>query len=151
MYKLVSADANEVVAAVPEDIDRTDYNSLPRPFVEITESDYIQRIGAGTPQYIEFRQVYEDGFSHHLNTRIEWHHDIAIAIVFPAEWTCDNDLKFRIRFKQPLRYFYIGCDHKWKELSTEQARALDVPHYGACYHVYMCSECSRITAQDSSD
>ncbi len=151
MYKLTHADANEVVAAVPEGIERGTYNTLPRPFVEITESDYIQRMGSQTPQFMEFRQVYEDGFSHHLNTQIQWYHDVAIAIVFPTEWTSDSTLKFGIRFKQPLRYFYIGCEHKWRELSTDEARALAVPHYGACYHVYQCTLCSRVHAADSSD
>ena len=151
MYKLVGADANEVIDAVPDGIDYGTYNTLPQPFMEITESDYIQRIGSQTMRYTEFRQVYEDGFSHHLNTRIEWYHDIAIAIVFPTEWSSDSTLKFGIRFKQPLRYFYIGCDHKWKELSAEKARKAGVPHYGMCYHVYYCDDCGRTMASDSSD
>lgn len=41
-----------------------------------------------------------------------------------------------------IRYFRIGCDHKWVDVPAESRM---------CYHVYVCSKCGMMNAVDSSD
>ena len=48
------------------------------------------------------------------------------------------------------RYFRIGCEHNWKELSQKEARAEGVSHYGNCWHVNKCGDCGMVWSYDSS-
>jgi len=41
-----------------------------------------------------------------------------------------------------IRYFKIGCDHKWKEVPEESRM---------CLHTYICTKCGMKNAVDSSD
>ncbi len=43
------------------------------------------------------------------------------------------------------------CIHDWHELSMSESRAKGYTHFGMCYHVYQCTKCHKMTAQDSSD
>jgi len=45
------------------------------------------------------------------------------------------------------------CVHEWGELSSKEARARGIDHFGMCYHVYACTKpgCTAVTARDSSD
>ena len=45
----------------------------------------------------------------------------------------------------------VACVHEWQEVSAAKAAELGVPHFGNCYHVYVCTKgCGRTRATDSS-
>jgi len=48
------------------------------------------------------------------------------------------------------RYFRIGCEHKWIELSQAESKKRGISHYGNCWHVNYCDECGEVWTYDSS-
>lgn len=82
----------------------------------------------------------------------------------PAGWTWDS----YVAFYGPREHFRASCSqcngwgwvektstdaaciHTDVELSSKEATALGVVHFGMCWHVYQCSKCKRIRSEDSS-
>ena len=49
-----------------------------------------------------------------------------------------------------VRAFQFGCDHKYRELTSQECVDKGVSHFGGCWHVHECSECGNIHSCDSS-
>lgn len=48
------------------------------------------------------------------------------------------------------RYYRIGCQHNWIELSQQESKAQGISHYGNCFHVRVCTNCGEVNSYDSS-
>lgn len=48
------------------------------------------------------------------------------------------------------KWYHIGCDHEYKELSQQEAREKGMVHHGLCWHVLKCNKCGNIKSYDSS-
>lgn len=141
MYKLTYT-TDEIVAPWLEDFG--DFNNMPKPFVEITVDEYIYKKHA-VVNYREYRQISHDNIG---SVDIEWFHDFGLAVRYPTNWKLENN---KIIYKEPIRYFKIGCIHSFKELSYEKCKELSIPHSGKCFHVCKCDLCGIINSHDSSD
>jgi len=125
------------------------HNKIPTPYTEIDENDYIILTRSYSPNYIEYRQLYDiPGMATMLSTQIYWYHNFAIAIVYPGNWHID---KGKVKCNDRLQYFRIGCKHNFRELTRKECLNREIDHYGMCYHVYECENCGVIEAHDSSD
>lgn len=82
----------------------------------------------------------------------------------PSGWTWDSFIAFygpkqhfRASCNQCNGWGWVekdskdaGCIHSKRELSSKEATALGVAHFGMCWHVYQCRKCGQITSEDSS-
>ena len=122
------------------------YNNLPTPNKEVTVDEFISTHAYYSPNNIEFRQIR---FGERIqNTHIYWFHDKAFAIAWPNRWTLKEN---KMIYTEPVRYYRIGCDHEFKELTRDECRARNIPHEGRCWHVVECPKCGQMDAYDSSD
>ena len=49
-----------------------------------------------------------------------------------------------------VTYYRVGCEHKYKEMSQDDARKEGHQHFGMCYHVSKCTKCGKVISYDSS-
>lgn len=125
------------------------YNELSTPYVECSADEYILKRSHYTPQFVDYKQVSGLGSEVYKPVCIEWFHDIGYAIVWPVDWKIDKNNQ--IVYKEPVKYYRIGCSHKFEELSYAQCKKENIYHGGNCYHVYRCEKCGTVEAHDSSD
>jgi hypothetical protein len=152
MDKLINIKENEFVKPVWIK-DLGNYNYMPEPYYEITESEYINYQGLYSPMYRETRQVQnKDVFTSergsYRNVTIFWYFDRGIAIVWPNEWTLVAD---SVVYTRDIRYFKIGCNHMNVELSQKECWDNKINHYGTCYHVNRCTLCGLVTSYSMRD
>lgn len=130
-------------------------DSLPEPYVECTENEFIQACSLFVPEHIQYCQVVvpsQPDKKYVRNSTIFFLRDRAVAIVWPIEWRCGKkDVEPPVVYTEPIRYFRIGCIHAWQELSQSECTERGVYHAGRCYHVYECTKCKFQKWQDSSD
>jgi hypothetical protein len=50
-----------------------------------------------------------------------------------------------------LRYFKFGCEHKYRNISLEEAIDRNLPRPARCLHIGECEKCNHILSTDSSD
>lgn len=119
-----------------------DYGAWGHPPPNLTEitSDEMwnSKLRSYTPDLIEYRQF-----------------------VFPGETTIDGVKLFyfydhtgiiiRLTPKGVKFYKFGRCEHKFREIGSEEAQQHGVIHWGRCYHVYLCDKCGYVEAHDSSD
>jgi hypothetical protein len=124
------------------------FNRLPQPWREIDVNEYIHKSFSYCVQYEDFRQPLDakGGFTGGLY--IYWYPTYGIGVRPPNKWKLKDG---KIVYTEPFKYYYFGCEHKYKELSQENCRKAGIYHAGRCYHVYQCSQCGNIESQDSSD
>jgi len=111
------------------------YNEMPRPFREITEAEYIRYLRSESIQYMDYKQVTDLIDGRFMTIRIFWLYNRGIGVVFDRE---------------TIRYYQMGCHHKYRELSMSESRERGVSHFGNCYHVLECTKCLHIQSIDSS-
>lgn len=124
------------------------HNEVPTGFREITEEEFSKSYFFHyTPEEHEFRQfvIPDPEGKHRYGNCVKGVHlyrffdGTGIALV--SEY-----------WEGKVRYFKFGCQHDYSvTLSPEECRSRNIPHYGNCYHVYECSKCKHVLAQDSSD
>lgn len=120
------------------------FNHLPEPFALCEAKDFWFMFQIWSPEAIEFRQVYLDhttpeGIKQQMhNTQIYWFYNTAFALL-------------RFNNEDAPRFFRLGCNHTYEELSQDQSRREGITHHGRSYHVYRCSKCSYVKSEDSSD
>jgi hypothetical protein len=134
------------------------YNEMPEPYHEIGLNEFLHRSSIGGFEFQEHRQISfpepdEYRISSYMHkVRILWGYDRGIAIVYPGHWTCGKDaFGYGIIYPNPVRFFHIGCDHEYHELSQEECGKRGINHFGMCWHVYECPKCGMRHADDSSD
>jgi hypothetical protein len=127
------------------------YNEMPDPFKEISWHKYFHFFRREAGHHEEHRQVMisrEGKRNFARSIHIEWYSSYGLALESPGDWTLkDNELHY---LEEP-RYFYLGCNHDWQELSVKEASEHGVHHFGNCYHVNKCKLCGLVNSYDSSD
>lgn len=111
------------------------FNKLPTPWKDITADRYCHLAFTYTPHAIEFKQVRELK-EYRANIYISYFHKYALGVVPPQSWTLKNQ---EIIYTEPIRYLYIGCEHKFQEKTV-----------GHCLHEYSCELCGLQETVDSS-
>lgn len=128
------------------------YNSLPTPYKEISADEFWHKFsvyGIGDRQAYDQVYITEEERNKRLTfVHIFWHHDCGIAVAAgPRPWHCRDEKTegpgFGIVYDAPIRYFRIGCDHKYK--STYKSKG---PHDH--WNEYTCEDCGAVNAYDSS-
>lgn len=121
------------------------YNSMPTPWKEINVNKYIHKRSSNIPIKFESRYVLHDNVG---RVNIDFFNDFALAVRLPEKWKLVND---EIVYTEDFKYYLIGCDHSYKELSYIECKEKGIPHYGRCWHVNECEHCGKISSVDSSD
>jgi hypothetical protein len=119
------------------------YNDPPPNFREVTEKEIAKSdFFVYSPKFSFFRQIDPD--------RLSWDEKYFLSVHFygMSDGTgygiaTDNSSK--------VRWFRYGCSHKYVEKGSKWCSERGITHWGMCYHVYECSECGHVLAQDSSD
>jgi hypothetical protein len=141
MKKLVDT-ADKIVAPWLKDFGN--YNNMPKPFSEITVDEYIHLKG-NIVNYYEHRHISHGNIG---SIHIEWFYDFGLAVRYPTIWKPENN---KIIYKEPIKYYKIGCNHSFVELSYNECKESSIPHFGRCWHVYKCTICGTVNSADSSD
>jgi len=151
MQKIVHCNQEKLEYAYLQDFGG--FNDLPTPYREISQHEWIHLTMSYCPKYRAFRQVKLEDEKVFKNCRIEFYHDYALALLYPNSWHAGKD-EFgadTIIWEDKLRYFRIGCQHKWNELTPQECHQKGISHSGQCWHVLECQKCNITTAYDSSD
>jgi hypothetical protein len=117
------------------------YNNVPVNMTEITEKEFVQSpfFTYSFSKYEHRQAIFDVGKgAQYQDIKIFWLHDGSGYCMITDFW----DGK--------LRYFRCGCNHSWVELTASDCRERNISHYGNCYHVYECSDCGYVKADDSS-
>lgn len=136
-------------------------NSMPTPYKELSLDDFLKlaycRPYAPTGEQV-FRQVMDlDALGTMWSVRFTHYNDYSLAVA--AKWAHGSLEITHAAFVKDdaggyghyLRFFRVGCSHKYREVTPEYARqTLKISHYGNCYHVYECGICGHTYAEDSS-
>lgn len=148
MQKLIHVEEKEV--ALPLGLSLGHPNDMPTPFRECSTDEYWHR--HSIPQAMLYRQIYLKGWATVRSVYIEVYSDYCLAVAAPANWQVPRPKKegdYDIHWTEPPLYYYLGCDHKFVELSSEESLKRGIRHSGACFHVHECTMCKAIRAVDS--
>jgi hypothetical protein len=152
MYKLVTVAENDPDVQIPKSVTLGGFNDMPTPFRPISTDEYIHRSSSHSPQAILYRQIHLPEWKTMRQAYIDIYHTFCLARVYPGDWQGNKTPgEYHIRYKEPMLYFYLGCEHKFKELSQQECRERKIMHGGMCNHVYECTICKTLEAHDSSD
>ena len=120
------------------------YNSPPPNFREVTAEEIAQSdFFTYSPVIYFFRQIDPK--------RVSWPEKHFLSVRF---FGMSDGTGYGIAqdyWAKKIRWFRYGCDHTYVEKSQDWCRERDITHFGMCYHVYECSKCKHVIAQDSSD
>ena len=147
----------------PEDylgIDWTSYNKMPEPYREIDYKEFLKILvcGGWGVAATNFRQIQlpeETGGIASVHFFLLPFNCVAVADIFEYTWSKsarDQGLKINShgRAYHRLRFFKVGCDHKFREMSPEEAREGGGMHWGRHCHCYICDKCGTKQTVDSS-
>ena len=138
------------------------YNNLPDPIRPSDIHEFLHVYGHSTPIEEEFRQIMgkdkdflggNKKYSY-IPVKILWFGTQAFLMTMPMDWDIDrgeSGKESKIVYHDLPRYFKVGCDHQFNELSQKESREIGVYHGGSCYHVIKCTKCGLVDAYDSSD
>ncbi|RDJ34933.1 MAG: hypothetical protein DWQ19_08855 [Crenarchaeota archaeon] len=149
LQKLVHIDekkSEKILSEIDWITDPGDFNHLPKPYRKATWHEYWHVAGRSRPDYTEFRQVQIGKMFRSLT--IEWYFNCAFAILQPQKWTLKEG---KIHWQESPKYYLIGCDHEYRELSHQECHEAGISHYGNCWHVNRCDKCDHVESYDSSD
>lgn len=127
-------------------------NLIPPGWREVTEKEFVQSkffVYSGEQYYLGtlYHATDEDPAIPAFNDRSkEVYHGVKAWLFYDGTGVAIvSDY-----WKGTLRYFKWGCDHKYKELTKEQAEAAGLVHYGSFWHVNVCQVCGNVDSYDSS-
>jgi len=109
--------------------DLGNFNSIPKPYKEISHSDFWQYYDTWAYSYTEFRQTYD------INEGKNGMVPIEIFYYDTCAYARDKNHGVGVG-----RYWRIGCDHKWV-----------IEAAGECWSRSKCELCGAETESDSSD
>ena len=107
MNKLVYTD-EKIVGSWLQDFGNC--NNMPKPFSEITVDEYIHKKN-NIVKYCEYRQITHGDIG---SIHVEWFDNFGLAVRYPEKWGIENN---NIIYKEPIKYYKIGCNHSFVELS----------------------------------
>ena len=125
-----------------------DYNHCPGPIQEKDVNWYICQKKQRIHRFSEHRQLLDVPEQVWANTvEILWYTDCGMMVVYPDKWHPEHG---NIVYDEDSRYFRIGCEHSYEELSPGECKEAGIDHFGMCWHVFRCTQCSYTMSQDSS-
>lgn len=142
----------KVVSESVESPDGTSSHEMPKGWRRIEAEEFeASKMGYEKPAFIEHRQFDWDNDvvpygKRRIYAMLYWFQD-KTGVAIHREWVGTGLAKGRYQ----ATFFAFGCKHEYRELSRDEARAIDVYHGGSCYHVHQCKLCSHVDAYDSSD
>ncbi len=147
----------------PEDylgIDWKTYNEMPEPNREIDYKEFLEILvcGGWGVSGTNFRQVRlpeETGGLASVNFFLLPFTCVAVADIFEYTWSKsrrDQGLKIDSHGKayHRLRFFKVGCDHKFREMDAKETTERGGEHWGKFCHPSICDECGTLQTVDSS-
>jgi hypothetical protein len=114
------------------------HNAMPEPCREIDIHRFLHMVGIYNPKAIDRRQIIVGPNSAMESTTIFWFHNCGMAFVHPSKWDCKPEGGIEYDLSQ-CKFFEIGCDHKYGELTQKECRERGMSHYGHCWHVMECT------------
>lgn len=127
-------------------------NSEPVGMKELTEAEFAQsEFFTFTPVAVEHRQIIPKRPKH--TKGVQTNNQVYSLLIFWMNTEPGQADGFAMRndyYEGRMRYYRVGCDHDYQELSVAEARKKGHMHFGNCYHVTECAHCKRIFAYDSS-
>jgi hypothetical protein len=139
--KYASMDESNVMKAM--EVIGLHYNDPPVGLTEITPEEFANsHFFSYLPLYIDHKQIlleHKDGKSYYTSIYLYHYHDGAGIGIIRDSHT-----------KHP-RYYRYGCKHNYRSMTIRELREKQIPHFGNCYHVDVCTECGHVNAYDSSD
>jgi len=131
------------------------FNCRPEPIEEVDWHRFIHTYTAYTPKFVELRQLkdlygkdpdwqYTTGL---ISVRIFWYRDCAYLMKFPRKWKLVGE---ELRWMEPIKFYHIGCRHKYRDLRRAECEERGIPHYGMFCTVRECKECGHIIGYDTS-
>jgi hypothetical protein len=143
------AKSQELTELLTEPCERV-ANHRPKNFREIDANEFAQsKFFSYTPSYIGYEQFEWNG--EWLMGHMYVFYDNT-GIFITSDSRAERNANGRTGYRYYPRYFKFGaCIHTHRELSQQEARSRDIPHYGRCYHVNECTKCGFIESYDSSD
>ena len=129
--------------------DGTRYNDPPIGLRRISEKEFAQsKFFSQVPTHREYRQIFVDD-----NLQKPEKRNLSKMVSIYLYWFADKTgiAMHSDYLKGKIEYFAFGCEHKYHELSQEEANGRGIKHWGMCYHIEECEKCKHINAYDSSD
>ena len=147
----------------PEDylgIDWKTYNEMPEPYREIDPKEFLKILVCGGWGVVaaNFRQMQlpeETGGMASVHFFLLPYNCVAVANIFEYTWSKSKSnqgltIPSHGEAYNRLRFFKVGCDHKFREMTFKEAAERDCEHWGRHCHVYICDGCDTIQTVDSS-
>lgn len=120
------------------------YNDPPPNFREVTAEEISRSdFFTYTPKFYFYRQIDPK--------RLPWNEKYFLSVHF---YGMSDGTGYGIASDwhgRKVRWFRYGCEHNYVEKGTDWCKEHEIVHFGHCYHVYECSECKHVKAEDSSD
>lgn len=118
------------------------YNDEPEGMTEISEEEFAQSaFFSYTPKALEFRQV---------RTKDGKYCDLHIFWMDTEKGQSEGFAFSNDYWGGKVKYYRVGCDHKYSEMSQQEAERRGYRHYGMCWHVAECTKCKKVISYDSS-
>ena len=155
-YRAVWANDRELEDIKPNGVTEWgNYNKMPEPWREVTRDWYYHRSGVWILKAIDVRQItpnhtpalfkpgQKNGF---FPIRIEWYWNGGLGVWLPShDWRSATEEErangsYHIVHNSEPRYFWIGCEHDFREYKTE----------GMHMHFTKCTICGQEWSYDSS-
>jgi hypothetical protein len=162
IQRIVAADYNEFTPPAGVTDYDTHHNHMPGPYHEISWHEYQHRANIWSPRWREFRQVAGlPGFSSTAlpRVRIEWYWFGGLATVAPSRWRIANEQDAiddplvelgSTFYREPARYFYVGCPHKWRRMTDEELAARGWHKIDRHDQIEVCVDCGMPQRYDTS-
>ncbi len=141
-------------------IDWKTYNKMPEPYREIDYEEFLKILvcsgwGVVATNFKQLQLPEETGGAASVNFFLLPYNCVAVADIYEYTWSKskrDQGLKIDSHGKayHCLRFFKVGCDHKFREMSVKETVERGGIHDGAFCHAYICDKCGTKQTVDSS-
>ena len=127
------------------------FNEMPKPYREITATEFWAEFVSYSPDYQEYRQVCNFlDYKTMRPCRLYWWRNRGTAVILPQQWKPNRNGGSIIYTEEP-RYFLLGCEHAWREISYQEAKERNLPHDGYQFHLSECTKCKTRHGAHSDD
>jgi len=123
-----------------------EFNEMPQPFRQIDENEYINLTRNQVPEFREYRQIVL-GNPCVSEVNIYYYPQCAVAIAYPDNWHSKDG---RVTWNEGLRYYRIGCNHQWRDMTEDERHQRDIRLYRGD-HAKVCDSCGQVWCYPSDD
>ena len=133
---------------------------MPEPYREIDPKEFLKILvcGGWGISATNFRQVHlpdETGGIVPIHFYLLPFTCVAVAKVFEYKWSKSRSnqgltIPSHGEAYNRLRFFKVGCDHEFREMSPKETVERGGKHWGMHCHANICDECGTLQTLDSS-